>query len=88
MKSQGSAQKRDRQNQRRRLRHKATKSRVRTTLKKTSAEPTAENLNAAYSLIDKAVKKHTIHKKAAARMKSKLARQVATEEEPSKTEAE
>jgi len=75
-----SADKRHIQSQKRRLKNRAVKSRIRTTLKKT----TAENLNKAYSLIDKAVKTRAVHKKTAGRMKSKLARQLTPKPKPKK----
>lgn len=80
-----SAEKRARQNEVRRIRNKGMKSGMRTSIKKAYAEPKAENLNATYSLIDKAVKKHVLHKKTAARMKSRLARTVSPKPKPKKT---
>ncbi|TET43774.1 30S ribosomal protein S20 [candidate division TA06 bacterium] len=81
-----SAEKRTRQNERRRMRNKGMKSAMRTAIKKASAEPKTENLNTTYSMIDKAVKKHLIHKKTAARMKSKLARTVSPKPKPQQRE--
>lgn len=56
------------------MRSRAIKSNLRTTIKKADAEPSDESLNTSYSVIDRAVKTRTLHKKTAARMKSKLAR--------------
>ena len=69
-----SVKKRDRQNLKRRQRNRAAMSRLRTVLKKTSAEPTAENLSESYSALDKAVKKNILHKRRVARIKSNLAK--------------
>jgi ribosomal protein S20 len=48
-------------------------------VKKTSAEPTADNLSESYSVLDKAAKSGALHKKTAARMKSSLSRRSAAE---------
>lgn len=85
MNKRKSAEKRIRQNERRRIRNKGMKSAMRTAVKKTLAAPKAENLNATYSMIDRAVKKHVIHKKTGARMKSKLARAVSPKPKPQET---
>ena len=72
-----SAAKRVRQNEKRRLRNKAVKSYVRTMIKKVlESENKEEALKKAYSALDKAVKKGVIHKNAAARKKSRLAKLV------------
>jgi small subunit ribosomal protein S20 len=69
-----SAQKKSRQDQKRRSRNasvkKAYKQKVKTFVKK----PAKEKLAQAYSAIDKAAKKHVIHKNKAARLKSRLAK--------------
>ena len=74
-----SALKRARQNELRRLRNKATKTRiksivkeVRASIEETSSENTATKLNSAQSTIDKASKKGVIHKRTAARKISRL----------------
>ena len=72
-----SAKKRDRQNERRRQRNRATLSRLRTVVKKTSAEPTPDNLSESYSVLDRAVRKNVLHRKRVARMKSNLAKRTA-----------
>ena len=74
-----SAVKRARQNEIRRLRNKATKTRIKSIVKEVrssageaSAEETKVKLNAAQSVIDKASKKGVIHKRTAARKISRL----------------
>ena len=74
-----SAVKRARQNEIRRLRNKATKTRVKSIVKDVrssagegSAEETKTKLNTAQSVIDKASKKGVIHKRTAARKISRL----------------
>jgi len=74
-----SAVKRARQNEIRRLRNKATKTRVKSIVKdmrssvgEASAEETKVKLTTAQSVIDKASKKGVIHKRAAARKISRL----------------
>jgi small subunit ribosomal protein S20 len=49
------------------------KSKTRTLIKKARLNPVTENLSAAYSAIDKSVKKNLMHKNKAARLKSALA---------------
>lgn len=80
-----SAEKRARQNEKRRLRNKAVKTRIKHITKEVrlasaeSAKDAAmDKMNAAQSLIDKAVKKGVIHKKTAARKISRLSRLVNT----------
>ncbi|MGK7894687.1 MAG: 30S ribosomal protein S20 [Xenococcus sp. (in: cyanobacteria)] len=77
--------------ERNRLRNKAYKSALRSLIKKTlnavdsyTAEPTPENMavvqetmSAAYSKIDKAVKRKVLHRNNGARKKSRLAKAVA-----------
>ena len=74
-----SAVKRARQNDQRRLRNKAVKTRVKTIVKEVrtaageaSGEERLLKLNAAQSAIDKASKKGVIHKRTAARKISRL----------------
>ena len=73
--------KRNRQNEGRRLRNKAIRSRLKTEVKKAQAggedQPTADQVRATSRLLDKAVSKGVLHKRTAARRKSKLARQAA-----------
>ncbi|WP_022798578.1 30S ribosomal protein S20 [Thermus islandicus] len=78
-----SALKRHRQSLKRRLRNKAKKSAIKTLSKKAvllaqegKAEEALKILRRAESLIDKAAKGSTLHKNAAARKKSRLARKV------------
>ncbi len=68
---------------RNRLRNKAWRSSVRTVrtkvvdiLKSGKTEKAAEALQNAYSVIDRAVSKGVLHKNAAARRKSRLAKQI------------
>ncbi len=74
-----SAVKRARQNEIRRLRNKATRTRVKSIVKEVrisagqaSSEETKAKLNSAQSVIDKASKKGVIHKRTAARKISRL----------------
>ena len=80
-----SAEKRARQNEKRRLRNKAVKTRIKHITKDVRLASTAASKNeapakihAAQSLIDKAVKKGVIHKKTAARKVSRLSKLVNT----------
>lgn len=59
-----------------RMRNKAVKSELRTIIKRTLANLTAENLQLASSKIDKAAAKGVIHKNTASRYKSRLAKKV------------
>jgi len=75
-----SALKRARQNEQRRIRNKMTKTKVKNIVKdvrlaagKESNETVLNKLNQAQSIIDKAAKKGTIHKKTASRKISRLA---------------
>lgn len=74
-----SAKKRVRQNVGRQARKKSVRSRLRTAVKKQRAEGAGkpESLSVAYAEIDRARKKGVIHKNAAARYKSRLARAAA-----------
>jgi small subunit ribosomal protein S20 len=76
-----SAEKRTRQNEKRQMRNKAIKTRIKHLTKDVrmssnvgSQEAALDKLNAAKSLIDKAAKKHVIHKKTAARKISRLSK--------------
>jgi small subunit ribosomal protein S20 len=75
--------KRNRQNEKRRLRNKAVRSEMRsrtkaaTTATESGADESAESLRMAMKRIDKAARKGVIHKNQAARRKSRLAKQVA-----------
>lgn len=75
-----SAIKRNNQNEKRRLRNRVVKSRVKTAVKtlqaaEMSGTDLAEKLRSAQSLIDKAAKKGVFHRKTAARKISRLNRQ-------------
>ncbi len=74
-----SALKRSRQNEIKRVRNKATRTRVKKIVKEVraaaaeaSSETALEKLNAAKSIIDKAAKKGVIHSKTASRKISRL----------------
>ncbi|MGH8950736.1 MAG: 30S ribosomal protein S20 [Acidimicrobiia bacterium] len=73
--------KRNRQNENRRLRNKSINSNLKTSVKKVeyvaaTGEPTDQKLREAQAKIDSAVSKGVLHKKTAARKKSRLARKV------------
>lgn len=73
--------KRNRQNENRRMRNKSVNSNLKTSVKKvetaaTSGEPTEDLLRDAQAKIDVAVSKGVLHKKTAARKKSRLAKRV------------
>lgn len=73
--------KRNRQNEARRVRNKSINSSLKTSVKKvetaaTAGEDTAELMRQAQAKIDSAVSKGVLHKKAAARKKSRLAKRV------------
>ena len=78
-----SQMKRNRQNERRRLRNKAVRSEVKTRIKHvvTAAEsgdgPTPESLRLAVKRLDQAAAKGVIHKNQAANRKSRLMRRLA-----------
>ncbi len=77
-----SAQKRHRQSLKRRMRNRSKKSTIKTFTKKaieaanTGAQDAVSLQRQAESLIDKAAKGSTLHKNAAARKKSRLAKQL------------
>jgi small subunit ribosomal protein S20 len=73
--------KRNRQNEHRRQRNKSVNSSLKTSVKKVEAaalagEPPEDLLKAAQSKIDNAVSRGVLHKKTAARKKSRLAKRV------------
>jgi small subunit ribosomal protein S20 len=76
--------KRNRQNERRRLRNKAVRSELKTRTKRAvsaaeqGADDATEALRLALKRIDKAASKGVIHKNQAARRKSRLMKKVAT----------
>jgi len=69
-----SAKKATRQSKRKRVFNLKIKSSLWSLVKKFKKKPSEENLKAAYSQIDKAAKKHIIHKNKANRMKAKLSK--------------
>lgn len=58
-------------------RNKAKKTALKTAVKKARTTNEADSLSQAFSKLDKAAKTHLIHKKKAARLKSRLAKAVA-----------
>jgi small subunit ribosomal protein S20 len=74
-----SAKKRVLVNETKNLQNKMQKSAFRTQLKALEAEKSPENLQKAYSLVDKAAAKGLIHANCAARKKSRLAAEFAAE---------
>lgn len=70
-----SAKKALRVSERRAHENKIVKARIKNQIKKASAD----TLSAAFSMIDKASKTHVIHKNKAARLKSRLAKKLATQ---------
>ena len=74
-----SAKKRGLVNETKKLQNKMQKSAFRTQLKALEAEKSPENLQKAYSLVDKAAAKGLIHANCAARKKSRLAAEFAAE---------
>jgi small subunit ribosomal protein S20 len=73
--------KRNRQNEARRMRNKSINSSLKTSVKKvevasTAGEETAELMRQAQAEIDSAVSKGVLHKKTAARKKSRLAKRI------------
>jgi small subunit ribosomal protein S20 len=75
MPNTASAKKRLRQNAKKQLRNQAAKTRIKTETKKALA---GESPSSAFSVIDRAAAKGIIHKNAAARRKSRLAKHLAT----------
>jgi small subunit ribosomal protein S20 len=78
-----SQMKRNRQNEVRRTRNKSVNSGLKTSVKKVEAaavagEPTDELFASAQSKIDTAVSKGVLHKRTAARKKSRLAKRIST----------
>jgi small subunit ribosomal protein S20 len=89
-----SALKRARQTVKRTANNRANTTRLRTELRKLresmatgDAKAAKETFSATVSMIDKAVKKGTIHKNTAARYKSRLSARVAAVKAPAKTAA-
>lgn len=82
-----SAKKKLKQDKKRTLARAKTEVVLKDAVKKAVASPTAKNVSAAASLLDKAAKKHIIHKNRAARVKSRLAHLLSPKKAESKTEA-
>ena len=58
--------------------NQVVRARTRTTLKQAQLKPTADSLSAAFSAVDKAVKRNLVHANKAARLKSQLSKLVAS----------
>lgn len=69
-----SAKKALRRDRRRTIINKRIKRRIKTILKKARQNPTKKALTLVASALDRAAKKHVIHKNKAARLKSRLAK--------------
>jgi|SRR5579872_2761066 len=78
-----SAKKKLRQDKKRTLERAKVEDRLKDAIKKATVSATEKTVSTAASLIDKAAKKHIIHKNKAARIKSRLAHLLS----PKKTEA-
>ena len=78
--------KRAKQDKIKRLRHRRIKAEVRSAIKQAGKSEKAEDLSKGYSAIDKARKKGVLHKRTAARKKSRLAKSIKnrTEKAPAK----
>ena len=77
-----SAEKKNRQDKKRRAHNRAQRSRLRTALKRVSVETdparAAEALKEAEAILDRFASRHLVHRNKAARKKSQLARHVAS----------
>ena len=58
--------------------NKPVRSRASSSVRKALQEPTPDSVKAAYSAVDKAVKKHLLHANTASRIKSRVARALAS----------
>ncbi|BDV03669.1 MAG: 30S ribosomal protein S20 [Candidatus Hepatoplasma scabrum] len=67
-----SKEKRRKQDDKKYLRNKAQKSKIKTAIKKAKMEPTAQNKNYAVKLIDQSVTSGLFHKNKAARLVAKI----------------
>jgi small subunit ribosomal protein S20 len=72
-----SAKKKMRQSRAHALANRARRSAIKTAVKKARQEPTAESVRAAASALDRGARKGLIHRNAAARRKSRLAKRLA-----------
>jgi small subunit ribosomal protein S20 len=72
-----SAKKKMRQTRAHTVANRARRSAIRTAVKKARQEPTAESVKAAVSALDRGARKGLIHRNAAARKKSRLAKRLA-----------
>ena len=61
-----------RQEHRKTLVNQAIKRRVKAALRKALAKPSKNNLSGAFSILDRATKKHFLHKNKASRLKSRI----------------
>ena len=82
MANTSSAQKRIRQEQKRRIRNRSQRTRLKTAIKKVLSAPDAASAEAALTetsaLLDRLASRHLIHRNKAARKKSQLAHRVNT----------
>ncbi|MDP3724498.1 MAG: 30S ribosomal protein S20 [bacterium] len=69
-----SAIKKLRQDRKRTQHNRAVKTTLKHALDRVVSKPTAKDLSSAFSLLDRAAKRHLIHPNKAARLKSQLAR--------------
>lgn len=74
-----SAMKRERQNEKRRIRNRCKKAALRTEIKKVHTEPNAETLKATISRIDRTASKGVIPRRRASRMISRLTKAVSAQ---------
>ena len=82
-----SAKKKLRKDRKRTIRNKILKERYKRLLKKALKDPKEENIRRAVSAIDKAAKRHVIHKNKAARLKSRVMKAITSKtSQKSKTE--
>ncbi|HYD34942.1 MAG TPA: 30S ribosomal protein S20 [Vitreimonas sp.] len=56
--------------------NRVVKSKLKTALDKVKAAPTADTLSTAFSALDKAVRRHMLHRNKAARLKSQVSKLV------------
>lgn len=71
-----------RQTKTRTTRNRVIRATVRTAVKKSMTKPTENVLSSLFSTLDRAVKRHIIHKNKAARLKAHAVKQMTTEAKP------
>lgn len=77
-KKKTSAQKRHEQSIRRNLKNRARKSEIKTLMKNFEEKPSTESMSLLAQALDKAAKTSVIHRNKASRLKSKIAKKLAT----------